>query len=301
MQPASYGPRAGGPGFLIAPLKGEYADILAHIALRAEAQRVPQRDAQVLIWAVRAEQFDAILKNPLSKKLLTPEDIARMRAHMEVKRQKANLVANIQTNLPAPIHQMMELQAQFKDAMDRFNRGVATFEELERRAVLTGEPPKDPQERQIPFGTWQKMPGGYFARFGTDNYAKGVVEYYRPHRFRLKFDQLHRPLEVLNKDTSFRLSYEYHDNSTFVPHPAVPGLKAYPFKRVSIFIPKAETHLANDVTLEILHKGYILAGRPAGKKALLPHTPDGTMVWLVSNGDSDLQKQLSETSIDLAG
>src|SRR4030067_1512247 len=107
---ATYGPRSGGDGYLVAPLKGKDSPIFEHIAIQAEMKSIPHEDAQAIIWAVRAQDYEYILKHPQAKDLLKPEHLLYMKAQEGKSNIIQALTAKIDESLPPEIKQMLDLR-----------------------------------------------------------------------------------------------------------------------------------------------------------------------------------------------
>jgi hypothetical protein len=296
MSPATYGPRAGGPGYLVAPIKGLNADIFTHIILQTEIHKVPQHEAQAMIWGVALEEYDYILKNPYSLKLLKPEHLAMMRARQEARKTSQSIFNFALDQIPSELRQLYELQKKFADTFQAFSRGDMSYADLVRVAVLDGDPPPTKNERAIPSGRWQLVPGGYFVRCGTSDYTTGVVEIYVPHNFEAEYDQLQRPKWVLNVDTGYRVDLTYFDDKSFVPHPSNQNIKAYPFKKVVVTVPAQLTPDNKEGKVEINNRGYILtgplaslAGRYEPKEAL---SKSKTVDIACNQSDEEIDKAL---------
>jgi hypothetical protein len=299
MQAATYGPQAGGGGYLLAPLKGPHADLLEHVVAQGEAHHVPREEVQAILWAVAAENFDYVIEHPRCATLLRPDQIADFRARIDARARKAELLGTLESKLPGQARLALDAWGRFAQEFDRFARGEATFVELERVAVLAGPPPDDPGGRVIPAGRWQLMPGGYYARFGTSHYATGTVEFYRPHRFLSERDELDRPTHLLNRDTGFKVVFEYYAEPRSVPHPKAAHLRAYPFRKLTITLPGAQLPSGKDTPIEIKGTGHILVGPLVPKQGSL-ETPRPPAGWSNVSWDEELERRVREVDRDLA-
>ncbi len=260
MSPATYGPRSGGPGYLIAPLKGRDAALFEQVFLEGERKSVPSREVQTLIWAIASQNFDYVLKHPRATQLLKPEQLVALRARIEQRKRTGSLLTLLESNLPPEVRELVNLQQKFLDQFNAFTRGAVSFEDLEKAAVLTGDPPPAKGDRSIPPGQWVRVPEGYYVRYLPSSYSGARVEFYRPEPIRNVNDELGRPRSVINAANGLRIEYEYYGDSVFVPHPKYPEIKAYPFKSVTITFPAPLTPDGREQVLSVKNTGYILVG-----------------------------------------
>jgi hypothetical protein len=169
-----------GDGYVYAPLDGSKGDIIRAVLRNSVAQpRLPQQDVQVLVWAILA-------RTPLGEmprdarvtatRLLTPVQL------LELDRGAIGLAAmgswrGGASVLPPALRRVMEVETGMRQL---FARSDARFEEIERMAVLLGDPHPDPASRDIPSTRWSYHPGGYFIRFDPSGYDRTAVLVYVP-------------------------------------------------------------------------------------------------------------------------
>lgn len=230
LRTATWAPGAG-DGYLWAPLRGSRAGAIATI-LRTSVRHpnIPQGDIQMLLWAILSKT---------SVHDMPPALQAAARALLPAAEINAINVSGIQAmeiadrtrlfrGVTGPIKQALEIES---DLRYQFSRANASFEEIERIAVLSGAPP--PQNRNaIKRGQWSPHPGGYFVRYFPDSYANLKVQVLKPAPVRIERDQLNRI--VLLENTGSKTEIAYNDAIAPRPHPTNKRLKAYAFKTVRI-------------------------------------------------------------------
>lgn len=182
-----------GEGYLYAPLKGPKAAIVQSILRRSAAKpQIPQGDVQYLLWAIiaRAKLSDMQPKmQRTAAELLTPKELFDLNGGAlglipeEVKQRALK-------NVPESVRRIVEAEARIREMMTRTN---ATFEEIERVAVLVGEPPPEEGDRtDVPRQRWSYHPDGYFVRYDPHGYSTTTVDIYVPDRFDIQRDELQR-------------------------------------------------------------------------------------------------------------
>ena len=177
----TYGPR-GGDGYIYAPLKGPRADIIRKILQNSVSHReIPQRNIQVLIWAVLARTKISNMSREAqlaAAKLLTPEEI------LEVNGGALGLIPDSVKEIA--LERMPPLLRQAYDAERRLrsllNDANSTYEEMERAAVLIGDSVRGAGSRDVPKGRWSSHPGGFYIRYLPDGYSKTKIQVYVPEK-----------------------------------------------------------------------------------------------------------------------
>jgi len=256
LKAGTYGPKAGGDGYLMAPLIGRDSELIARMMAQTELKNIPQHETQTLIWALKNNQIDFILKHPRTPDLLNEQDLLELQ--LKVKQQKAT--SALMSNLTGKVSgEISKLERQFGDTFKRFSNGSVSFAQLEKAAVLIGDPPPDKNDIDVPEGQWTQMPGGYYTRHFPKSYSSGITEYYMPEPVISKYDHINRPTLVMNERTGLRIDYEYYQDGAHVTFDDFPGVKAYPFKRLKVFFPAA-LNKGKDATLVFDNQGYILTG-----------------------------------------
>lgn len=222
-----------GEGYVYAPLKGPWADIIHSMMQRAVSHpEISQRDIQVLVWAILSRTKISKMSRHMqlaASKLLTPKEIFRINGGALGLIPKS-LMEKAFENLPPPVRRVLEAEAQLREML---TEAQATYEELERVAVLQGEPPFDERDHKIPSGRWSLNPDGYFIRYFPFGYSRTRIEIYVPESFRIERDNLGRITLIANR-LGNRIETSYDDTVEALSIPGEPVLKAYAFHSIRL-------------------------------------------------------------------
>jgi hypothetical protein len=183
----THGP-GGGDGYVYAPLEGTSASSIRHILQRASAHReIAQKDVQVLVWAILA-------RTPINRmsresqataaRLLNPAELAELSAGSIGVMTPGNWRGTAPLVAPA-MARVFQAESSLREML---TGGNAAFADLERVAVLLGNPEPDPNSRAIPRGRWSYHPGGYFIRFFPSGYNKTELQVVVPEPMTIERD-----------------------------------------------------------------------------------------------------------------
>jgi hypothetical protein len=178
LKAGTYGPSAG-DGYMYAPTVGKMDDIINAILYAHETQHaeIPQRDVQVLLWAIIAK---AKFKNLGGKTklvaglLLTPQQIVKLNGGMVETLGDEALSRNL-VDLPAPVRAVMEAENKIRSMVES---GIDEFEAFERVAIMAGMAPNDHPE--VVRGMWALHPDEYYIRYMPSGYSRTHVQIYVP-------------------------------------------------------------------------------------------------------------------------
>jgi hypothetical protein len=170
MQDQSYCLKAGthgpgqGDGYLYAPPKGPAEDAVMTIVRNSvNHPEIDQHDIQALLWAIIARaKFEDLQSNlkTVASRLLTPRQLASLnRSALDVLQGNALTDAQLRQMLTTP---------------------GASFAEMERVAVLSGNAPLGPGSQSVPSGRWSLHPDGYYVRYIPSGYSSTRVEIWVP-------------------------------------------------------------------------------------------------------------------------
>jgi len=179
LKAGTHGP-GGGDGYLFAPPKGPAEDAVMSIVRNSvNRPEIPQSRIQQLLWAIIArakfEDLSGELKATASQ-LLTPRQLASLnRSALDV--LQGNALTNALGGVPAPLRQIAEAEARLRQML---TTPGASFAEMERIAVLSGNAPLGPGSREIPSGRWSAHPDGYFVRYIPSGYSSTRIEVWVP-------------------------------------------------------------------------------------------------------------------------
>ncbi|MBN1270911.1 MAG: hypothetical protein JXB26_01455 [Candidatus Aminicenantes bacterium] len=204
------GEARGGQGYLYAPLKGPQSDVIRRILKNSYLHpEIPQEDVQTLLWAVIArtkiEDMSARMKYTAAQ-LLTPEDIFRINGGA-LGLIPASLIDKALAGMPPAAQRILEAETRIRSMLTDLQ---ASYDELERVAVLTGDPPWQEGDREVPFGRWSFHPDGYFIRYFPRGYKRMLVELSLPELIKVERDAHGRILLVADNHGN-RLQAEYDD------------------------------------------------------------------------------------------
>ena len=261
LQAGTYGPSRG-EGYLYAPIKGKLGVIVSKIIRNsADHPDIPQRDVQRLLWAVLSRaKFDKLSPNlqRTASALLSEKDIFDLNGGA-FGLIPENLRERLLKKLNPVQRQIFEAEENIRELLAR---GDAAFTELERYAVLAGDPPPDQRDRNIPRGRWTYHPDGFFIRYLPSSYSRTRVDIYVPEQFEIKRDNRGRITSVHDRKGN-RIETEYDD--TITPLTAnTNGFRGYAFSsiRVSMQHPTASGRMT---TQEWKNFGWTFVGATPGK------------------------------------
>jgi len=264
LKAGTYGPSKG-DGYAYAPLKGQFASIVQSI-IRGSLEKpdIPQRDIQVLLWAIIARTKLSDMsreKQATAAKLLTPKQL------FEVNGGALGLIpedkmAGALADLPPQMQQVLQAEAQLRTMLTTTE---ASYEDLERVAVLTGIAPEGEGSRVVPHGRWSLRPDGFFVRYFPHGYSQTFVQVYVPDRFNIQRDTQGRIISVSDQ-TGNRINFEYDEAITPATVPGDQQVKGFAFKRIHflrrrIVIPEAVL----DLETQFDNIGWTFVGAPTAK------------------------------------
>ena len=186
MQTQSYCLKAGthgpgdGDGYLYAPPKGPAEDAVMTIVRNSvNRPEIPQQKIQQLLWAIIArakfEDLQGDIK-AVASQLLTPRQLAGLnRSALDV--LQGNALTDALGGVPEPLRQIAQAEAQLRQML---TTPGASFAEMERVAVLSGNAPLGPGSQNVPSGRWSLHPDGYWVRYIPSGYSSTRVEIWVP-------------------------------------------------------------------------------------------------------------------------
>lgn len=261
LRAGTYAP-GGGEGYLHAHLDGPMAGTVERIiGGSAEHLEVAQKDVQLLLWAIlaraRIEELPPELQRTAAK-LLPPEDLAR------INRNGLDLVPDnvrdlARRELPEPVLKVFEIRARMRELL---TDASTTFEEIERTAVLVGDPPEDEGGRIIPKVRWTYDPDGYFVRYQPRSYKRTRIQVEFPMLHELQRDDLGRIVGI-SDEYGNRIEVDYDDDAAPTTVSDNTGLRAFALRAVRFISPDTTGPGAPSV-VEVLNPGWTLSGSTTG-------------------------------------
>lgn len=179
LKAGTHGP-GGGDGYLYAPPKGPAEDAVMTIVRNSvNHPEIHQRDIQQLLWAIIArakfEDLTSELKATAAR-LLTPRQLATLNRNA-LDALSGNALTDALGGVPEPLRQIAQAEAQLRQML---TTPGATFAEMERVAVLSGNAPLGEGSQQVPSGRWSVHPDGYYVRYIPSGYSSTRVEIWVP-------------------------------------------------------------------------------------------------------------------------
>ncbi len=190
-----------GSGHLFAPIKGKRDDLVVNILTRsADHPEIAQHDIQLLLWSIIYGAKFTDLEPGLQlrvKPLLLDAEIADLSIGIK----------DIPTDvLPSGVKETAEF---YKSLRQKLTDPASSYEDIERMAVLPGDPPADLFKRQVNPGNWAYVGDGFYMRIIPDGYQKSVLEIYRPGQVNVTRDNLQR-ITMLERD-GYKTEVSYQD------------------------------------------------------------------------------------------
>ena len=179
LKAGTHGP-GGGDGYLYAPPKGPAEDAVMTIVRNSvNRPEIPQQKIQQLLWAIIArakfEDLQGDIK-AVASQLLTPRQLAGLnRSALDV--LHGNALTDALGGVPEPLRQIAQAEAQLRQML---TSPGASFAEMERVAVLSGNAPLGPGSREVPSGRWSMHPDGYYVRYLPSGYSSTRLEIWVP-------------------------------------------------------------------------------------------------------------------------
>jgi hypothetical protein len=179
LKAGTHGP-GGGNGYLYAPPKGPAEDAVMTIVRNSvNRPEIPQSKIQMLLWAIIArakfEDLSSELKATASQ-LLTPRQLAGLNRNA-LNALPTPVQQQLMSNVPSGVRTVLEAEARLRQMLTSAN---ASFAEMERVAVLSGNAPLGEDSIDVPSGRWSIHPDGYYVRYIPSSYSSTRVEIWVP-------------------------------------------------------------------------------------------------------------------------
>lgn len=252
----------GGDGYLYAPLKGPSAAIVRNILRKSFSHpEIPQTDIQMLLWAIIARTKISDMSRQMqltAAKLLTPQELLDLNGGA-IGLIPKKLLDQAIAKLPSQVRQALETEASIREML---TTAQATYEDVERVAVLQGDPPSAEGDREVPWGRWSYHPDGFFIRYFPSGYSQTEIQISVPENLRIERDALGRITSIADSFGSC-VKTEYDDTIEPVRITGEPSLKGYAFRSIR-FECFDEGTPGEKVRTEWTNVGWTLLGVPAG-------------------------------------
>ncbi len=252
----TYGPGEG-DGYLYAPLVGSRAAIIRSVLQNSvDHPEIPQRDIQVLIWAILSRTKISDMSHPMQRTaatLLTPREFAALEGGA-LGLVPDEVMRRAMRELPPAARQVFQAEAQLRRML---TSASSSYEDLERVAVLAGNPALTADSRPVPQGRWSYHPDGYFVRFFPSGYSRTTVHVAVPGGATTEYDASGR-LVAIRGWLEKRIEFEY--GATDVAVDGDPDVHGYTLHAVRVTLPGRP-----DPELFWEHAGWTLTGLPRGR------------------------------------
>jgi len=249
---------AKGNGYLYAPLKGEWADIIRSVLQRSVAHsEIPQTTVQSLIWGILARAKIADMPASLkiaAARLLTAKEIfivdgGALGLIPRALKEEAFRV------LPPTVRGVLKVEATLRDILQR---GIETYKDLGRVAVRAGIAPRQEGDREVPASRWSYHPDGYFVRFLPSGHTRTTLQISIPRPYFLRFDEQNRLVSVRDW-RGWSLEIQYDDNIMPLIQEKDGQPIAYVFRSLKLTMVKAKQQ---KLTKEWSGRGWTLVFLP---------------------------------------
>ncbi|VAW62194.1 hypothetical protein MNBD_GAMMA09-297 [hydrothermal vent metagenome] len=270
LKAGTYAPSKGS-GYLIAPLKGEKAKIIANILRRSEKKPgVKQQDIQRLIWGIETganfSNYDIAFQLKVSP-VLSAEEIVALSVDYDA----------ISQLLPDSIKDALEFYTTFRSSVTDVQ---TSYKELEQMAVLAGVAPRGPGSIDVAPGPWAYAGNGFYMRALPQGYTKTTLEIMRPAQYTLERDGRGRIVVFQSGPYRIETSYDDSPGANVVSAPGKPDIQIWRFRQIRFSGPGRTDELI------IKNKGWVLAPQqPFAMRRGLPRIQYGsTQVASLTNG-----------------
>jgi hypothetical protein len=175
----THGP-GGGDGYLYAAPDGP-AETAVVTILRNSVQHpeISQQNIQQLLWAIIARAKFEDLRGELkavATQLLPPQELAMLnRSALDLLPGPA--MDRAVRSLPPFAQQVLRAEAELRRMLVSAD---ASFDQMERTAVLAGVAPRGAGSRDVPSGRWSRHPDGYYVRYIPHGYSRTTTQIWVP-------------------------------------------------------------------------------------------------------------------------
>jgi hypothetical protein len=178
LKAGTHGPSQG-DGYMYSLTKGKMDDIVNAILLNhaTKYMELPQRDVQMLLWAIIARAKFKNLSGKLkvvSGLLLTADQIVKLNGGY-VETLGGEALKKGLVDVPPAVQTVMEAENNIRRLVET---GVDSYEDFERYALLAGMATVDRSD--VRRGMWSLHPDGYYIRYLPEGYSRTKTQIYVP-------------------------------------------------------------------------------------------------------------------------
>ncbi|RMH77122.1 MAG: hypothetical protein D6680_06115 [Cyanobacteria bacterium J007] len=256
-----------GDGYLLATLEGNRAELIRAILQRSLAQaQISQQDIQRLIWGIEAganfTQYPLDFQVRIAP-LLEPSEIAAL--SIDVESIAGRLIGRF---IPDSLKRALNL---YRDIRQTLTNAQATYEDLERIAILTGVAPTGKGSRTIDPGNWNYAGDGFYLRTYPQSYPTTTVELLRPAAYRLQRDARGRIIVFESGNYRIETTYEDTPGGDRLVSPEGESVPIWRFRRLHFSGPQPgdEWTVENTGWIVASSEGMDYGDRPGAKLAAI--------------------------------
>lgn len=252
-----------GDGYIVAPLEGEAADIIKNILQRSvRFPEMPQTRIQLLIWAIIARSKMEKLSSELqsaANALLTEEQLKRLRkSELDYIQDMAQ--DKFYSRLSPVFREIYLAENRIRQIMSQTE---ASYEQVEKVAVLAGAPSSDREDRNVPYGRWSYHATGYFIRFFPRGYTHTRIEISVPGLSQVSRDAQGR-ISGLTGAGGKKIAIDYMDDGG-MPLPGDPAVSAQSIRAIRYFVPAKPSSGGQLREWTVDAPGWTFTGTPGGQ------------------------------------
>jgi len=257
----TYGPTQG-DGYLLAPIKGDRADLISSILERSVGHpEIEQEDIQRLLWGIEAYTPFTDYPGDFQQRvrpLLNEDEISSMGANQNpVKDAVGGFLGSL---IPSEVTNAISQVQTWRN--DLTNPAMA-FPELAQLAVLSGPAPVGEGSRESVAGQWSYARNGAYIRFLPESYKTTEVEIFKPPAYRMTTDSIGRVTELIMGSSRIKATYVSTPDLIHVDGGTV---RAWRFRTLEVIGSRAGQHAI------IRNRGWVLDSRD------VRFTPGGSSV-----------------------
>lgn len=210
-----------GYGCLLAPLKGEKSKAIKYIIKRWGSHKdIEQKYVQTLIWGLIAGIDYSDYPNDFKKKVdpLLPDN-----------EKKGGLGIKLSDLMDLPLPEEVKQQLRiFEDMRSIIKEGINRYEDLERIAVPQVGVQPSKNDKNIDYGTWTLMDGGYYVRAFIVGYLTTTMEIYKPEQTEISFDAKQRIISMNSANGRIEVDYDESEEANAITF----GSNSYKINRI---------------------------------------------------------------------
>ncbi len=197
LQSGTYAPTKG-QGYAYAPLSGSGSSFIRTVLQNSvDHPEIPQRHIQVLLWAIlaRTRISDMAPEIRAAAAVLLSKEQADLIIGNAIDELREEGMKRLMRNLPEPARRVLAAEAQLRSLLTDVS---ATYEDIERVAVLFGQPEPMDHRLEVPRGRWSYHRDGYFIRYFPRTYSELRLEISYPEPYFIDRDTRGRITQVGN-------------------------------------------------------------------------------------------------------